>query len=105
LVGIWLWIYVAIVTTFTKKLWSHFIYCNIHHTVLTNVQLFLLIKPFCSNVYEVVILQNVLKFSELYSPHPSHLIALIFFFNMIFYQSFENLKLVKHTKFCLHAWY
>ncbi len=71
---------------FLPIIWFSFICCNIHCTFSTNVQFFLSTIPFYFGVYGVVVcfamplsLHDVLKFLKLYSPPPSHLIALIFF--------------------------
>ncbi len=85
--------------------------CNMYiaHFQQMNIRFFLSTVPFCFGMYGVVVyfkmpfsLQNLLKFLMLYSPPPSHLIALNFF-QSDFLPNFEYLKLVKHTKFSLHG--
>ncbi len=100
LVGIQLWIYVATTIAFAYNLWSNYICCNMHRTLSTIVRFFILATPLCYGVYGVVIcftmpfsLQNAFKFIELYSPLPSHLVALIFFLVWLFTKALKTLSL------------
>ncbi len=97
------------VIVFAQNLWSSSICCNIHCTFSINVRFFfnytilfycvwsgclfhnaiLLVK--CIEITKVIFVTSItFNYFDLLS-------------SLIFYQSFENLKFVKHTKFSLHG--
>jgi hypothetical protein len=76
-----------------------------HHTFSTNVQLFLLIIPFYSNLlYNTIFLvKHIEAFGALFSTSMITPNCLDLFFSLIFCRSFENFELIKHAKLSLHG--
>jgi hypothetical protein len=91
----------------THKLWFNFTCFNMHHTLPTNIWFFLLTIPFTLACMDLLFALQyyykdcypliTLKSLKSYSPPPSHLITLIFFFSQIFHHTLRTLNLSNTT--------
>jgi hypothetical protein len=105
LIGIQFWIYVA----FAQNLWSNSICYNIHFTLSTSVWFFFQLHHFVLVVWNGCLLHNAILLVKCIEIIKVIFVTSITFdcFDLlsssIFYQSFENFKFVKHTKFSLRG--